>query len=159
MAQNGDLPALPSQQKVGTAVGQEFPDATFATLDGEPVQISQLRGQHVIVNVWATWCPPCKAEMPLLQQTADEYAAEGVVVLGLNATAQDNLEGVAAFVADQGLTIPILLDTEDLLWTTYNVEYFPTSFFINPDGTIYHVVIGMVQETELPGLMDEWLDS
>ncbi len=118
------------------------PDFTLTTLEGETVSLSDFRGQAVLVNYWATWCPPCKAEMPAMQRTYEAYRDQGFVVLAVNATNQDALADVEAFVREYGLTFPVLLDESGSMGALYRVNALPTSFFIRPDGVIEEVVIG-----------------
>jgi len=130
----GQVPAL---QK-----GFFAPDFTLKTLDGESVTLSDLRGKVVLLNFWATWCPPCKAEMPAFQRAYTDYAAEDFVILAVNATQQDSVEGVVEFIAEFGLSFPVVLDTAGEANRFYQVQSLPTSFFIDRDGVISEVVIG-----------------
>lgn len=118
------------------------PDFNLQTSEGETIRLSDLRGRPVIVNIWASWCVPCRAEMPALQQVYEEYKDEGFTVLAVNATAQDNPADAVAFAQEYGLTFPILLDTEGRVVSQYQVSAFPSSYFIGPDGKIREVIIG-----------------
>ncbi len=118
------------------------PDFTLQTLDGETITLSELRGQAVLVNLWASWCVPCRAEMPAMQRVYDEYKGQGFVVLAVNVTSQDSASAAAAFVRQYGLNFPILLDVEGSVSRAYEQRAFPTSFFIGRDGVIREVVIG-----------------
>lgn len=118
------------------------PDFSLTTLNGETLTLSELRGRPVLINFWASWCPPCKAEMPAMQAVYDEYAAQGLVVLAVNATGQDNLDDAKAFIAEYGLTFPVPLDVKNEVARAYEVSSLPTSFFVRPDGIIEEVVIG-----------------
>jgi len=118
------------------------PDFTLNTLDGETVTLSDLRGQVILLNIWASWCPPCRAEMPAMQRVWEEYQARGVVVLAVNSTVQDTPADAQAFVTENGLTFPIPLDTSGEVTRLYRVSSLPTSFFIGADGVIREVVIG-----------------
>ena len=118
------------------------PDFTLETLEGESITLSDLRGQVVLVNFWATWCPPCKAEMPAFQQAYADYTDEGFVILAVNATQQDTIEAITAFRANNGLQFPILLDNNGDVNRAYQVRSLPTSFFVDKEGVISEVVIG-----------------
>lgn len=118
------------------------PDFTLTTLDGETVTLSGLRGRVVLLNIWASWCPPCRAEMPAMQRVWEEYQARGLVVLAVNSTIQDTPADAQTFVSENGLTFPVLLDTGGEVTRLYRVSSLPTSFFIGADGTIREVVIG-----------------
>ena len=118
------------------------PDFTLETLDGESITLSELRGQVVLVNFWATWCPPCKAEMPAFEQAYQDYADEGFVLLAVNAIQQDSVPAIETFNAEYGLSFPILLDTNGDTNRAYQVRSLPTSFFVDKDGIISEVIIG-----------------
>jgi cytochrome c biogenesis protein CcmG/thiol:disulfide interchange protein DsbE len=118
------------------------PDFTLDTLDGKKVTLSELRGKIVIINLWATWCPPCRAEMPALENAYEQYRDSGVVILGLNVTNQDSEKDIPPFVKEFGLTFPILLDRDGSVSTLYQLRGLPTTFFVNREGIIRTVVIG-----------------
>lgn len=118
------------------------PDFTLQTLDGQTVKLSDLRGKAVLINFWASWCPPCKAEMPAIQQVYDEYREKGLVVLAIDAADQDTLASAQAFLAANQLTFPVPLDANGETTRLYKVNSFPTTFFVGPDGIIYDVVVG-----------------
>jgi len=126
------------------APGQGFlaPDFTLNTPNGESFTLSELRGQAVLVNLWATWCPPCRAEMPAIQKFYDEYKDQGFVVLGLNMTYQDDASAVVPFVKENQLTFPILLETTGATAKKYELRSLPSSYFIDRNGIIREVVIG-----------------
>lgn len=125
------------------------PAFSLSTLDGQNISIDELRGKAVLINVWATWCPPCRAEMPAMQRVYEEYHAQGFEILAVNSTAQDTLGNLDPFIAKYGLTFPILLDESGSVTRLYRVVSLPTSFFIGRDGVISEVVVG--------GPMDEAL--
>ncbi len=122
-------------------VGFQAPDFELETLDGTTVHLSDFRGQAVIINLWATWCPPCRAEMPALQKVYKEHQAK-VAVLAINATNQDDLDAVQEFTQSNDLTFPILLDKSGVVTKLYQLRSLPTSFFVDPTGVIQEVVIG-----------------
>ncbi len=123
-------------------VGFLAPDFTLNSLDGKSYTLSELRGQAVILNLWATWCPPCRAEMPTLQKLYEEYRKEGLLVLAINSTVQDTAAAIPAFVEQYGLTFPILLDENGAVSRAYQLRSLPSSYFIGRDGIIREVVIG-----------------
>jgi peroxiredoxin len=122
--------------------GFSAPDFTLKTASGETYTLSDLQGQAVLVNIWATWCPPCRAEMPAIQAMYDEYKEQGLVVLAINSTVQDNPLDIAPFVQQYSLTFPILLDETGEVSRAYQVRSLPSSYFINRQGIITEVVIG-----------------
>ena len=119
------------------------PDFTLDTLDGNKVTLSELRGQIVVVNFWATWCLPCRAETPALEKSYAQYKDSGVVILGVNLTNQDVVSEVESFVQEFKLTYPILLDREGSISNTlYQIRGLPTTFFVSREGIIRTVVVG-----------------
>jgi cytochrome c biogenesis protein CcmG/thiol:disulfide interchange protein DsbE len=118
------------------------PDFELQTTTGETVKLSDLRGQAVLVNLWATWCPPCRAEMPAIEKVYNEYKDDGLVVLAVNMTYQDTFSNIAPFVDEYGLSFPILLDETGSVGTAYQLRSLPSSFFIDREGIINEVVIG-----------------
>jgi peroxiredoxin len=118
------------------------PNFTLNTPDGDAVNLSKLRGQAVLVNLWATWCPPCRAEMPAIQKLYNEYKDQGFVVLAVNMTYQDDPFAVVPFVKEHQLTFPILIEETGEMAQKYELRSLPSSFFIDRDGFIQEVVIG-----------------
>ena len=142
----------PEDAVVGLEVGNIAPDFELKTLLGETAKLSDYRGKPVMLNFWATWCPPCRAEMPDMEKF---YQNEEVNVLAVNLTQTENrLEDVPEFVDDFGLSFPIFLDEEIEVATMYQIRPIPTSFMINSRGVITQVAYGplnyelMVQELE-----------
>jgi len=123
-------------------VGFAAPDFTLKTPDGEEYTLSELKGSAVLVNLWATWCPPCRAEMPAIEKMYQEYKDQGLVVLAVDMTYQDNPADVAPFIQEYGLTFPILLDETGAVGGMYQLRSLPSSYFIDRFGIIQEVVIG-----------------
>ncbi|UCD40778.1 MAG: TlpA family protein disulfide reductase [Chloroflexota bacterium] len=118
------------------------PDFELETFDRETYRLSDLRGRPVLINFWASWCPPCRSEMPAIQNVYDEYRTQGFEVLAVNSTHQDNLGDAITFAQVRDLTFPILLDRDGAVGTLYDIRSLPTSFFIDQEGIIQDVVIG-----------------
>jgi cytochrome c biogenesis protein CcmG/thiol:disulfide interchange protein DsbE len=116
------------------------PDFTLTALDGATVRLSDLRGKPVLINFWASWCGPCRAEMPHLQAVFEAHADDGLVVLGVNQL--ESPPAVARFVEEFGLTFPIPLDNEGNVSATYQARALPTSFFVDADGVIRDAFTG-----------------
>ncbi len=131
---NGAIPA-PRQ-------GFLAPDFELQSASGETIRLSDLRGRPVLVNIWASWCPPCRAEMPAMQTVYEAYRQEGFLILAVNATNQDSRQEALAFAQEYGLTFPILFDETGSVTQAYLATALPTSLFIDPDGVIQEVVIG-----------------
>jgi peroxiredoxin len=118
------------------------PDFELTTLTGETVRLSALRGKPVILNFWASWCIPCQAEMPALQKVYAEYKDQGLQVVAVNMTFQDQQDQAAAFVDKNGLTFPIPLDMKGDAGRSYLIQALPSSFFIGSNGIIIDTIIG-----------------
>ncbi|HNO95702.1 MAG TPA: TlpA disulfide reductase family protein [Anaerolineales bacterium] len=140
--------ALSSQTAETTAIeaapqaGFPAPDFTLKTAEGEAYTLSDLKGHAILINVWATWCPPCKAEMPAIEKVYNEYKEQGFVVLAINSTFQDDPLQIKPFTEEYGLSFPILLDETSDISRDYQVRSLPSSYFINRQGIITEVVIG-----------------
>jgi peroxiredoxin len=128
---------IPAPQK-----GFLAPDFELKTPVGETIKLSNLRGQAVLVNLWATWCPPCRAEMQTIETVFNEYRDQGFTVLAVNMTYQDNPLEIMPFIESQGLTYPVLLDETGDMANAYQLKSLPSSFFIDREGKINEVVIG-----------------
>lgn len=124
----------------------EAPDFQLVNLEGETVALSDHRGSVVLVNFWATWCPPCRAEMPLLQEFAERYDQQ-MVVLAVNSGEDEPV--VRNFVETTGLDLVFLLDPTNSVATLYRVRGFPTSLFIDENGILQATHIGELDETLL----------
>jgi thiol-disulfide isomerase/thioredoxin len=122
--------------------GFAAPDFTLKTPDGEDYTLSKLKGNAVLINLWATWCPPCRAEMPTIEKMYQEYKGQGFIVLAVDMTYQDEPANVAPFVQKYNLTFPILLEETGNVASLYQLRSLPSSYFINHSGTIQEVVIG-----------------
>jgi peroxiredoxin len=140
------LPPQPNTTTEGRipAPGEGFlaPDFTLQDAQGRSIRLSELRGSPVLLNLWASWCPPCKAEMPAMQKTYDRYAGQGFTILAVNTTFQDDKTAALDFAAQHSLTFPILFDEDGSVSRAYQVRSMPTSFFIDRQGVIRRVVVG-----------------
>lgn len=122
--------------------GFSAPDFTLDLLDGGQVTLSALRGQVVVINLWASWCPPCRAEMPAIERVYREYRDQGLEVLAVNTTYQDRIEDAQAFIQEFGLTFPIPLDRTGSVSNRYQLRGLPSTFFVDRRGVIGSVVVG-----------------
>jgi peroxiredoxin len=113
-----------------------------AAASGDTVHMSDLRGQLVLLNVWATWCPPCRDEMPGLQALHERYAGRGLRVVGVSVDSPGAEGAIAGFVAEQGLTFDILHDAGDIVSRQFRTMGVPETFLIGTDGRILHRWIG-----------------
>ncbi len=125
-------PSTPEQATNPNAV--PAPDFTLQTLDGESVSLSDYRGKLVMINFWASWCPPCNSEMPDLQSYYEQHQDEDFIILGVNY--QDTPDKVQAFVEKYSVTFPILLDSDGRIANLFGVQGLPTSFFVDKEGNV-----------------------
>ncbi|MDX9991729.1 MAG: TlpA disulfide reductase family protein [Anaerolineales bacterium] len=120
---------------VPVAVNYPAPDASLSDLDGNPVALSDYSGQVILYNAWATWCPPCKAEMPTLQAYYQKHKSKGFVIIAIEDGLQGNLD-VRSFVAQYGLTFPVWPDPAFAASKAFGVTSLPTSFVIDRQGMV-----------------------
>jgi cytochrome c biogenesis protein CcmG, thiol:disulfide interchange protein DsbE len=118
------------------------PDFALTDQNGSEYSLSDLRGQAVLVNMWASWCTPCRAEMPAMQTVYQDYHERGFEILAVNTTFQDDPNSALSFANELGLTFPLLWDIDGSTSSLYQIRAMPTSFFVKRDGTIDEVVIG-----------------
>lgn len=136
-----DVVAARSQRPPSPQVDAPAPDFSLKTLTGETIRLSNLQGQAVLVNFWATWCLPCRVEMPLLQAMADRHATAGLVVLGLSRD-QGPVEGVRAFLAERQITYPVAIVPGSTERQFGGLAGYPTSFLLDRTGRIRHQALG-----------------
>jgi peroxiredoxin len=122
--------------------GFSAPDFILQDLEGNQYQLSSFIGEKVIVNIWASWCKPCQYEMPALQKIHEKYSDQGLVLLAVNNTYQDNYSNVVDFVSANNLTFPILMDLDGNVSQLYQVQALPSTFFIDRNGKISEIIIG-----------------
>ena len=134
---SGDEPGLLDDAVV--EIDQPAPDFELRSLDGGTVRLSEFRGQTVVLNFWATWCPPCRTEMPEFDAAYREHQAAGggLVVLAVDDLATDSESEVRDFIDELGVAFPVLFDTSTSeVAKRYGVVGRPSTFFIDPDGTL-----------------------
>lgn len=131
-----NAPVLGPSRPTAPRVGALAPGFALKTPDGKTLSLAELKGKVVIVNFWATWCPPCRAEMPALQDAQAEHEAQGLVVVGVDQ--QEDASLVQAFQQTRNYSIRFVLDADGKVARAYNVAGLPTSFFINREGVIEH---------------------
>jgi peroxiredoxin len=140
----------------GVAVGQPAPDFTLNTLDGDQVSLTDFRGQPALINFWATWCSPCRLEMPGLVRAYETHKADGFVVLAINMTAQDMSADVNAFVEEFEMTFPVLLDESgEVADILHQLRGLPTSIFVDRDGRVARVQIGVMTDAQIDAFVAE----
>lgn len=129
--------------------GAPAPDFHLPALDGKHVKLSDLRGKAVLLNFWATWCGPCKIEMPWFVEFQQQYGPEGLVVVGvsLDEDAEENRDDIAKFTEELKVNYPILLGNDEVAELYGGVQALPTTFFIGRDGKIVNRVFGLVSHS------------
>jgi len=127
----------------GVEVGNLAPDFQLQNLDGQAVSLGNLRGKPVLINFWATWCGPCRSEMPYIQEIYEEWSDKGLVLLAINIG--ESSSKVEEFRQSYNLSFTVLLDTKQNVAQKYNIQYIPTTFFVDKDGIIQDKVIGPFQ--------------
>ncbi len=135
----------PDKEATSSAlIGEPAPDFSLYSLDGQVMSVAEHIGKPVMINFWASWCEPCRSEMPLLDQKAQQYAAQGLTVLAVNlGESEKTVEG---FRDEYGLSFPILLDKDDTVSAQYAIEPIPSTFFIDRTGRVQNVYIGELDE-------------
>src|SRR5699024_3825065 len=132
---------IEESDEVGTELGQMAPDFELETLEEDTVvRLSDLQGERVIVNFWATWCAPCREEIPDFQKL---YDSEEVEILAVNMTESEKSEDdVIEFVDEFAMTFPVLLDVDSEVSETYQVQAYPTTYMIDSNGHIQYIAMG-----------------
>jgi peroxiredoxin len=133
-------------------IGAIAPDFTLKDTNGTAITLSDHRGQVVLINFWATWCPPCRQEMPGIQQKFEEHQGD-LIVLAIDNDEPAQL--VSDFKDDLGLTFNILLDPSARVQIQYQIRSYPTSLFVDPNGMIKFVHIGLMTEQQLGSYLSQ----
>ncbi len=149
IALGSDVDFLATEQ--GLAKGEVAPDFELTTLDGEAVKLSDYRGKKVILNFWATWCPPCRAEMPHMQTYYEEQAAaDNVEILAVNLTKEDRgMEKINTFKEEYGLSFPIPLDKSGEIGALYQAVTIPTSYILDTQGRVQTKFVGPMDQATI----------
>jgi peroxiredoxin len=134
--------------------GHPAPDFELKNLEGDSIRLSDYQGTPVVVNFWATWCPPCRAEFPDFQKVSVEQG-DRLVIIGVNYTASDSPNLVPGFVEEFGITFPIVLDETGETVKTYRAVGLPTTVFIDRDGIIQEVFTGPINKAYIEGKLAE----
>ena len=147
------LPSPPSTSVAslqGNVQGVAAPDFTLKSLDGKDVHLSDFKGKAVLLNFWATYCQPCKIEMPWFAELNKQYAPQGLEVVGV---AMDDVtpETIKKFASDLGVNYPILIGKESVADLYGGMQFLPTTFYIDRQGKIVDRVFGLVSHSEIEG--------
>ncbi|MCL4395267.1 MAG: redoxin domain-containing protein, partial [Chloroflexi bacterium] len=136
-------------------IGFPAPDFILTSVDDAATRLSDFKGRAVFLNFFASWCPPCRAEMPDILATYEEYKAEGAVVLAVDL--QEEQKIVRDYAEAVGLTFPIVLDRSGRVSALYRITAIPTSFFIDKDGVVRDMQIGAMSKTLMQGKLEKAL--
>jgi peroxiredoxin len=140
-ANQNTTPTASPNTKIGIEKGDIAPDFELLTPEGQKVKLSDFRGKKVILNFWATWCPPCRAEMPDIQNFYSQNSDKVVLAVNLTSTEKD-FGNVAKFIKEYGITFPVVLDKESKTATMYQISAIPTSYIIDTNGVIQQKIVG-----------------
>jgi cytochrome c biogenesis protein CcmG/thiol:disulfide interchange protein DsbE len=148
-----------AEAKVGASIGDQAADFKLSGIDGKQYRLSEVIRKHqaTVVNFWATWCPPCRAEIPDFVRFSQKNANPQIAILAVNL--QESMAQVKDFAQDAGMKFPVLTDTSGKVGNTYRIYAIPTTFFIDRKGIIRQVVQGSISysqlETEIRALLKE----
>lgn len=146
LAKTGADDAEPAYSRAG----KPAPDFELTSLDGTPVHLSEFKGHPILINYWATWCPPCREELPLIQDRLDRYGPD-LVILTINAG--EDLETVKNYLNRNEFSFHVLLDPDWKAEALYGVMAYPTSIFIDREGVIQARYVGGISAS----ILDEYL--
>ncbi|MBU9673577.1 redoxin domain-containing protein [Planococcus sp. CP5-4] len=154
MALGSTVDFLPTDE--GLAKGELAPDFELTTLKGEKMRLSDYRGKAVILNFWATWCPPCRAEMPHMQTFYENQQDKDVEVVAVNLTTEDRgMTEIENFVEEFGLSFSIPMDVDGDVGALYQAFSIPTSYIIDREGRILHKIVGPMDEEMMNVFIEE----
>jgi thiol-disulfide isomerase/thioredoxin len=142
-----DTPDLPIAPELNSLA----PDFVLSDTNGNTYKLSELRGNPVLLNFWATWCGPCLGEMPAIQSLAEQHP--DLIVLAINGDGE-SYEDISNYQEEYGLTFPLLIDANEEVSDAYEIDAFPTTFFVDREGVIRHISDGAMQEREFTRILD-----
>ena len=137
------------------------PDFVLSDQYGRTHRLSDYKGKVVFLNFWATWCPPCRAEMPDIQSLYEEYKKDGrddVVILGLaypGSFSEEDVSGVESFLDENGYTYPVVMDTDAGTAADYFIEAFPTTYMIDKKGNVFGYVTGSIDRQTMRDIIEQ----
>jgi thiol-disulfide isomerase/thioredoxin len=132
--------------QVGLSIGNRPPEFFLTTLQGENVSLSKFLGHPMLLNFWATWCPPCQFEMPYLQQVNDKYSPKGLVLLAVDAGEKEST--IRNFMTSHNLSMTVPMDRDISVAREYNITNIPKTFFIDKEGVIRDIQPGAFRNLE-----------
>ncbi|HEX6085658.1 MAG TPA: TlpA disulfide reductase family protein [Thermoanaerobaculia bacterium] len=144
---DGKRGGTPAATATGTEPGAAMPEYSAMNLDGTKYELASHRGKVVLLNLWATWCGPCRYEIPELQRLHDEHAKKGFAVVGVSVD-ESGIESVRQFVTENRMTYPVVLDPQGKLANVMETSVLPTSVLIGRDGKIVWKKVGAILEND-----------
>jgi peroxiredoxin len=140
--------ACSSSEKHGPVVDGPAPAYGAATLDGDTVSLASMKGEVVLLNLWATWCAPCRHETPFLESLYKERSGQGLEIVGVSMDTGDARDQVKSFIQEYGVTYRILVDPQMRAMDTFQVLGLPATFLIDRDGVLRWMRFGPVSESD-----------
>jgi cytochrome c-type biogenesis protein len=147
--------AASSGPEVGLDIGQRAPDFETVTDSGQPIRLADLRGQVVLLNFWATWCGPCRVEMPAFEAAFQAHKDNGFTIVAVNNA--EPSAAVQAFRQELGLSFPLVMDTDGAVQRRYGVQMYPSTYLLDASGTIIARHFGALTEAQLADMLDSAL--
>lgn len=140
----------------GKLQGKAAPDFSLPTTTGQTMKLSDFQGKAVLLNFWATWCEPCKVEMPWFVDLQKKYGPQGLQVIGV-AMDEASPKDIAAFAQKMGVNYPILIGKEEVGVQYGGIEYLPSTFYISRDGKVIEHAFGLVSRSEIEANIEKAL--
>ncbi len=154
-----DAVTLPGADEAESVHADKAPDFMFYDMDGESHMLSEYFGQPIVMNFWASWCPPCRNEMPIFQDAYEKYGDEVLfLMIDLTDGGRELEANGRMFVEEQGFTFPIYFDLDGDGVTKYSLYYIPDTYFIDSDGNISAYVQGGIQQSLFDRYLEEIMD-
>jgi peroxiredoxin len=145
------LPTIVPAVGAAPSVGAAAPEFALPGTAGDTLALADLRGRKVLLNFWATWCGPCREEIPLMIEYQDELQAAGIELLAVNVG--ETPAKVARFVADTGMGFPVVMDTSTGVAQAYYLRAVPTSYLVDEDGVIEAIHLGVLMQDDLDAMI------
>ena len=154
----------PEEEEEAAEEVKTIPAIDFTLKDqyGNTHTLSDYKGKTVFLNFWATWCSPCRAEMPDIQKLYEEFQQEDVVILGVaapNLGREKSEEGIKGFLEENGYTYPVVMDTEAEAFQAYGINSFPTTFMIDKDGNVFGYIPGQLSEETMRDIISQTING
>ncbi len=139
----------------GFLPGKKAYDFELKTRDGVAMKLSDHLGKTVVINFFASWCPPCQAEMPHFNEVYLDLKDKDVIVIGVNLTEQDDLDDLEALLKEHNIAFPILMDEKSEVANRYAIRSIPVSVIVQPDGIVSEYHVGLIDKDRLIGLIEK----